>query len=632
MTETAENKRVIYRFGRFEIDPGERLLLCDGEIVPLTPKIFDTLLLLVENNGHTLSKNEIMEKVWADTFVEESNLTSNISRLRKILLMGGCDAIETFAKRGYRFRAEIEKTFKETEVVMTRRVTAHIQTTVDEIAPEEEKLLLPAAPVSFWQKKYFTPALLILILLAVGLTFYFYNRRQTINSLAVLPFKNENGDQTVESFSDGLSESLINRLSRLAQLKVIAQSSSFRFKEKDIDPREVAQTLGVQALVTGSVNQQGDNLIVNVELIDAKDGTRIWSEQYKINVSDAQTVQRQIVRRISDRLHLNLTQTQDEQLAKRDTQSSEAYQLFLNGSLVRRKGGGVENTKKAIEFYNQAITLDPNFALAYVSLANSYRALQFSPGVGDKKEFREKMYQATAKALELDEMLPELHLTLGGIRMDELDWTGAEREYKRAIELNPNYSGAHSGYGSFLSIFERHEEALTEAKLAQELDPLSVANKISVGRTLILARRFDEAIEYLKKIIESEPNNGLAHYYLGFAYVFKGTYDAAFAEYDAANKIRNESPNQFYAFALARAGRKDDALKIIEDVKNKNDYSPAEFAIAYSAVGKNDEAFALLERAFQERDLQLQYLRADPHYDEIRSDPRFQDLVKRVGL
>ncbi len=301
--------------------------------------------------------------------------------------------------------------------------------------------------------------------------------------------------------------------------------------------------------------------------------------------------------------------------------------------MLRRKSRSPENTKKAIEYYNQAIALDPNFAQAYVALANSYRYLQGFSGFGDNKtELKEKMYRAIGRAQELDPTFYDAHLTLAGIKNFEMDWAGAEQEYKRAIELNPNSSGAHAGYASFLSNFERHDEALTHSKLALELDPLSINLKIGIGRTLALARRFDEAIEYLKKIIEIEPNNGFARYYLGFAYLFKGMPAEALAEYDAANKIENSSPNQFYAFALARAGKKDEALKIIEDVKNKGDYSPAEFAVGYIAVGKTDEAFALLERAFQERDLQLQFLRADPHYDEIRSDLRFQDLLKRVGL
>lgn len=631
MTETAENERVFYRFGRFEIDVGDRLLLCDGKTVPLTPKIFDTLLLLIENNGHTLSKNEIMEKVWSDTYVEESNLTSNISRLRKILHEGGVDCIETFAKRGYRFRADIEKAFKVPEVVMTRRVTAHIQTTVEEIAPDDEKLLLVAAPISFWRSRYFIAAVVLLTLLAVGLTIYFKDRPQTINSLAVLPLKNESGDQTVDTFSDGLSESLINRLSRLPQLKVIAQSSSFRFKDKDIDPREVAQALGVQALVTGTVRRQGDNLIVNVELIDAKDGTRIWSEQYKINVSDAQTVQQQIVRRISDRLHLKFTHAQDEQLAKRDTQSSEAYQLYLNGLLIRRKGG-VENLKRASEYFNQAITLDPNFARAYSSLASSYRDLQFSSGVGDKNELKEKMYQAAAKALELDETLPEIHLTLGGIRMNEFDWRGAEREFKRAIELSPNMASAHNGYANFLSNCERHDEALTEAKLGQELDPLNMNRRFAVGRTLLLARRFDEAIEYYQNFDKIEPNRAEVHYYLAELYVFKGMYPESLAEFEKEKSIAGKYSGVFYASALARSGKRDEARQFLEQIKSSGDYSPAELAIGFIALGLRDEAFVLLERAFQERDLQLQYLRVDPGYDEIRSDTRFHALLKQLGL
>jgi DNA-binding winged helix-turn-helix (wHTH) protein/TolB-like protein/predicted Zn-dependent protease len=629
MTETEEKKEVIYRFGRFEVNVKEQLLRSKGEIVPLTSKIFETLLLLIENNGRMLSKDEILEKVWKDSFVEETNLTSNISRLRKILHTKGERFIETFPKRGYRFQADVEEIPFEVEVVMRRRMTARIQQTVEEESEAPPALLLPAGR----RRKMLVPALLLLLLTAVTAAWWFgWGKSSEIKSLAVLPFQNAGGDANLDSLSERLSENLIDRLSQIGELKIITRSSSVRFKDKEIDPKEIGKTLDVQSLLIGSVERRGEILTIRVELVDARDGSRLWGEQYNIGESQAQNIEGVIARRITSRLNLSLTKAQDERLTRTETDNLQAYQLYLNGVLQRRKGNAPENARKAIEYYNQAVALDPNFAQAYVALANAYRYLQgFSLG-DNKAELKEKMYQAIQRAQELDASSYDAHLTVAGIRINELDWANAENEYKRAIELNPNSAGAHGGYAGFLSIFERHDEALTHIKLAQELDPLSINLKVSVGRTLVIARRYDEAIEYLKKIIESEPNNGFARYYLGVAYVSKGMYDEALAEYDAGNKTANESPGPFYAFALARAGKKDAALKIIEGIKNKGDYSPAEFAIAYVAVGNYDEAFTLLERAYQERDLQLQYLRVDPHYDEIRSDPRFQDLVKRVGL
>ena len=627
MTETEEKKEVIYRFGHFEANTKEQLLRRDGEIVPLTSKIFEMLLLLIENNGRMLSKDEILEKVWKDSFVEETNLTSNISRLRKILHTNGETFIETFPKRGYRFKADVEEIPFEVEGVMRRRVTARIQRTVEEDSETSPTLLLPAAR----RRKMLVPALLLLLLTAAVAAWWFgWGKGSGINSIAVMPF--QNSDPNLDSLSEGLSENLINRLSQIGELKIIARSSSVRFKDKEIDPKEIGKTLDVQSLLTGSVERRGEILTIRVELVDARDGSRLWGEQYDIGESQAQNIEGVIARRITSRLNLSLTRAQDERLTRTETDNLQAYQLYLNGVLQRRKSNNPENARKAIEYYNQAVALDPNFAQAYVALANAYRYLQgFSLG-DNKAELKEKMYQSIQRAQELDVSSYDVHLTVAGIRINELDWANAENEYKRALELNPNSAGAHGGYAGFLSIFERHDEAVTHSRLAQELDPLSINVKIHLGRTLFCARRYDEAIEHLKKIIETEPNNGFARYYLAVAYVSKGMYDEALAAHDAANKITNESPGPFYAFALARAGKKDEARKIIEDIKNKGDFSPAEFATAYIAVGKTEDAFALLERAYREGDPQLQYLRVDPHYDEVRSDPRFQDLVKRVGL
>ena len=482
----------------------------------------------------------------------------------------------------------------------------------------------------------------ILAALLIGIVgfsaYYFYQagNQPKFSSIAVLPLQNASGDANLDYLSDGLSENLINKLSQIGQLKVIAQSSAFRFKGKDVDPKEAGQTLGVEVLLTGRITKFGDGLSIGIELIDARDGTIIWNEKYNLNSFDAafdtQLVQGRIALQIAAKLNLDLTGTQNEQLKKRSTQNPQAYQLFLNAALIKRKSNSVEASRKAIDYYNQAITLDPDFALAYVSLANSYRYLHTSSSVGNKKEIEEKMHQAIAKAQELDDTLPEIYTTLGGIKQNEFDLPGAEKAYKRAIELNPNSPGAHSGYANYLTNVGKFDEALTHIRLAQQLDPLSMGLKIVEGRTLFAARRYDEAIRRLQTLAKTAPNNPAIHYYLAISYTFKEMFAEAIAAHEKTKEISGEKEGEFYIYTLAKAGKTEQARQYLEKAKKRENYSPAEFAVAYIALGDKEQAFATLEKAYQERDPQLQYLKIDPHYDEIRSDPRFQDLLRRVGF
>ena len=298
--------------------------------------------------------------------------------------------------------------------------------------------------------------------------------RTQIESIAVLPFVNVSSDPNIEYLSDGISESLINNLSQLPQLKVIARSSTFRYKGKEIDPEEVAKTLGVGAIVTGRVIQRGDDLQISVELTNAQDKTQMWGEQYNRRATDLQAVQAEIARTVSEKLRLRLTGAQEQQLAKQATQNPAAYQLYLNGLFYQRKGN-IENARKALDYYNQAVALDPKFALAYASMAAPY--INLTTSGADPTELLAKGRAAAQKAVELDDSLAEAHSALAGIKQYEWDWAGAESEFKRAIELNPNLAAAHGNYAHYLSRMGRTAEALAENKRAQELDPLRIAIK-----------------------------------------------------------------------------------------------------------------------------------------------------------
>ena len=454
-----------------------------------------------------------------------------------------------------------------------------------------------------------------------------------IHSIAVLPLKNMTNDPNAEYLSDGISVSLINSLSQLPQLKVVAQSSSFKYKGREFDVQEVATALGVQAIVTGRIEQRGDILQISVELVNASDKTQMWGKQYNRKATDIQGVQEEIASAISAKLRVKLTGAQEQQLTKRATENPEAYRLYLNGEFYSRKGQ-TEGKRKALDYYNQAIALDPNFALAYVGVAEEYDYFAGS-SLFDTRDALAKEKVAVQKALELDDTLAQAHVRLGSIKLAEWDWAGAEFEYKRALELNPNLTRAHGEYSSYLTVMGRHTEALVEIERAQEHDPLNMFARNGEGAALYNAHRFDEAIRQLQHVIEMQPDFSFAHYFLGVSYAMKGMYTEAIAEYQKFSSLEGETTSEqiYLGYTYAMSGQREKALATLNRLKTTNEYvSPAELAILYTGLGDKEGAFQALERAYTAHDLQMQYLKVEPHYDSLRSDPRFADLMRRVGL
>ena len=643
----------LYEFGPYRLDTAERLLLRDGEPVPLTPKAFETLVALVQRSGHLVEKDELMKVVWSDAFVEESNLTNNVYALRKMLGHGenGQSYIETVPKRGYRFTARVTELPAEALVVEKRTVTRVVteETFADDESQQKQviggspTLAIAPGPVHIDPRwRWLLVALISLSLVLAGVFIYrsltadrslTSAPRPQIESIAVLPFKNDSGNADLEYLSDGVTESLINSLSQLPQLKVIARTSSFQYKGKDANPQEVSRALGVHAIVLGHVVQRDENLVVSVELIDTRDKTQVWGERYTRRTNDVQAVQEDIARMISEKLRVKLTGAQQQQMAKRATENPQAYELYLTG-LFHFRRPGLEGVRKSLDYFNQAVALDPNFALAWVEVARVNRFL-VGNSLLDPKEGLPKVKAAVQKALEFDETLAEAHVELANSKKDDWDWVGAEREFKRAIELNPNLAEAHNRYSSYLSLVERHTEALAENKRAQELDPLRIGLRGNEATTLSLARRYDEAIEKIKQYIELNPGHGMSHVILGFTYEGKGMYEAAIGEFQKAIKIMGETTsNQIYlGCALALSGKKKEARTIFEKLKNTREYvTPSELAYLDIALGDKEGAMIRLEKAYAARDPHLQNLKVDPHFDSLRSDPRFQDLLRRVGL
>ena len=474
--------------------------------------------------------------------------------------------------------------------------------------------------------------LLIVTAIAVVVGYRFFITRAPgaapIHSIAVLPFQNESGNPDLEYLSDGVSESLINRLSQLPGIKVIARTSSFKYKPSD-DPQQVARSLGVQAILTGRVTQRGENLLISAELVNAGDKTQVWGARYDRKSSDLLAVQADISHEIAETLRLRLTAGEQQQLARRETVNPQAYELLLRGRAIRAKGGG----KRAADYFNQAIAADPGYAVAYADLAMTYSSSVTASEL-DPKEFMPKAEAAAHRALELDESLAEGHVALAGTKLIAWDWAADEREYKRALELNPNRAGSRVMYSLYLSLMGRFDEAIAEVKRARELDPLSPAVNQQFGNRLLVARRYDEAIEAAKRSIELDETRPGGYVLLGDIYATKGQFHEAVAAFEEGVKLGAGSPDtQIYmGAAYAKAGEREKAQAILKQLETRKEYVSAALAVLYLALGEREKALARLERGYAEHDNQLQFLRSDPNFDPLRGDPRFQELMRRVGL
>jgi eukaryotic-like serine/threonine-protein kinase len=514
------------------------------------------------------------------------------------------------------------------EAVSTKDLTAHPSSSAEYVVNEIKQ-----------HKRSFLALLSVLLLAAIGFGYWFYANRsasdygKSINSIAVLPFENGSGDPNLDYLSDGLSESLIDKLSQLPQLKVIARNSSFKYRGANIDAQDAANKLGVRAIVMGRIARVGDNLTVRVEMIDAAENRQLWSEQYNRKQSELLSIQQEIAQTASEKLRLKLSGAQEQQLTKRETVNPQAYELLLKGRYYNSKSG-TDTLKKSIEYLEQAVAVDPNYALAHAELSSGYTNLAGN-GLADPKIYLPKAESTARKALELDGNLAEAHLALSRNYVDRWRWQEAETERKRAIELDPNNARAHNLYASLLSLLGRHDEAIAEVTRAKELDPLAPLIAQNLGYRLFFARRYDEAIAELKKVLEIDPNLDYVYMTLGYTYAGKGQFKEAIAAYLEAIRLGDTSTSiQIYlGAAYAQNGEREKAQAILKQLQTTKEYvSPGELAILYGALGDKEAAFASLEKAYAEHDLQLQFLKADPAFDPLRDDPRFQDLLRRIGL
>jgi TolB-like protein/Tfp pilus assembly protein PilF len=479
----------------------------------------------------------------------------------------------------------------------------------------------------------------LLVLLGAGGWFYRSSGRggETIDSMVVLPFVNAGGDPNAEYLSDGITESLINSLSQLPHLKVMSRDSAFMFKGKDTDAQIVGRQLGVRAVFKGRVMQRGDSLDISAELIDARDDSHIWGQQYSRKAADIFALQGELAKDMTLMLRMRLTGEDEKRMAKSYTANPEAYEDYLKGRYWWNKTTE-EGMHAGIEYFQQAIEKDPSYALAYAGLADSYNFLALF-GFVPPKEGYPKAKEAALKALEIDDTLAEAHTSLAFIKtMYDWDWAGGEREFQRAVQLNPSYAPAHMWYGAMaLRKTGRHEEAIAEQKRALELDPLSLLTNMALGAEFLSARQNDQAIEQERKTLEMDPNFITARLFLGYAYLQKSMYREGTAEFEKAlaispgNAVLLSGLGQVYALA----GRRAQAQKVLEQLSelSKQKYIPSwSSAPIYAALGDKDKAFEWLGKSYAERSIGTTDVKVSPIYDSLRSDPRWADLLRRMNL
>jgi TolB-like protein/Flp pilus assembly protein TadD/predicted Ser/Thr protein kinase len=500
--------------------------------------------------------------------------------------------------------------------------------------------VVEAPPPLWWRSRAaigIAAVALIALLVAAGWYYRFSGRGEAIDSVAVLPFVNASADPNMEYLSDGITESLINSLSQLPHLKVMSRDATFVYKGKQTDARTVGQALGVRAVFQGRLTQQADNLDISAELVDARDNSHIWGQEYARKLADMVALREEIAKEMTTALRVRLTGEEEKRLTKSETANPEAYQDYLKGRYWLNKSTG-EGFDKGIEYFQQAIATDPKYALAYSGLADCYTSLA-GFGLISSKEGYLRAKDAALKAVELDDTLSEAHGSLALIKSNyDWDWSGADREIRRAIELNPSYAAAHGLHAVVLWQTGRLNEAIAETKLTLGLDPLSLDNNDTLGLEFFLARQYDQAIEQEGKVLELDPNYIEAYYFRGMAYSKKSMYKEAMVEFEKAVAI---SPTDLVAltglgYGYAVTGRRAEAQRVLDKLSelSKQKYvSPIWMAKIYSGLGEKDKAFEWLEKAYEDHSIvSTGVIKTSPIFDPLRSDPRFADLLRRTNL
>jgi TolB-like protein/DNA-binding winged helix-turn-helix (wHTH) protein/Tfp pilus assembly protein PilF len=624
-------KPVVIIFGPYEFSPYSGELRKEGMRVRLEGQPLTILQVLLDRPGELISRDELLKKLWpGDTFVDfEHSLNAAVKRLRAALNDPADQPhyVETLARRGYRFIAPVNMADDQIGIAASA-VTPALGVAHPPLAVSGRRWWLIAAVLCVvavvawgwrqWWHRTVTPA------------------ASAIRSLAVLPLENLSGDPSQEYFADGMTEELIGRLSMIHGLRVISRTSAMHFRNTQLSVPEISKTLGVDAIVEGSVMREGSRVRVHAQLIRGATDEHLWSETYDRELRDALALQSEVAQSIARKVEVTVTGEERARLVAARHVSPEVYESYLKGEFELDKSNSRAGIEESIGYFEDAIKRDPSFAPAYVGLAAAYDNLGEVFAGAPPDDVRPKMISAARRALELDPELGEAYVLLANVHQEQWQWAEVESEYKHALELNPNNAAAQVGFAVWLLCQGRTDEALAWAQQAREHDPLAVSG-INIGWILFQTRRYDDAIRELRSVLAVRPNDAMALWFLGFSLIANGQPEEAIPVLEKSVSVSDRSAGVVGVLirAYAHAGRRTDALRLLGELKRRQQtsYVPAAaFVNAYLGLGDNEQAFAWLERGYQEQSNILQWLKVHPYFDPVRGDPRFKDLVHRVGL
>jgi TolB-like protein/DNA-binding winged helix-turn-helix (wHTH) protein/Tfp pilus assembly protein PilF len=620
-----------YTFGEFRLDGRSRVLFRSGELVALYPKAIDVLAFLVENHGNVATKEELLERVWPGTFVEESTLTRSISVLRKALgeTPEGHSYILTVPKRGYRF------------VAVVREETADatsISQGLDKPIPENSR---PSAPLRKWQSVLIVGSVLGVLLAGAGWLYWSRFRPRQVPParmmIAVLPVQNLTGNADREYISDGLTEEIIAQLGRIdpERLGVIARTSAMTYKHSPKTVSQIGAELHVEYLIESSLRQSGDRLRITTQLIRVNDQTHLWSQDYDRTLRDLVTLQDDFANAIAAGIRLNLAAASHQPLPSVRSTNPDAYLAYLEGRFYWNQRS-LPALERAIVHLSQATQLDTNYALAYSGLADAYCSLGVIGDVAAGEVFP-KARIAAEKALALDSSLAEAHTSLAYVKFSyDWDWNGAEAEFKRAIALNPNYATAHQWYGQFLRLMGREEEAILEGQKSLDLDPRSLIINTEAGLPYLYSGRYDEALQHFHKALELDSNFALAHHDIGWVLEAQGKYPEAIAEFERAVQISDVAALwSSLGHAYGAAGRRQDALRVLQrlrEIAKQHYVAPSYDATIYLGLGEYDKALDLYEKSYAERNWAMIWFKIGHNLKPLHGMPRYEALLKKMSF
>jgi TolB-like protein/DNA-binding winged helix-turn-helix (wHTH) protein/Flp pilus assembly protein TadD len=630
-----------FRFGVFELDLRAGELRKHGLRIRLQEQPFQVLALLLEHPGDVVTREELQKRLWpADTFVDfDHGLNKAISKIREALSdsVESSRFVETVARRGYRFLAEVKVV---DSVPVRSPELGNLPHPMAEADDRGDSAGNPAMPSHFLSSLAWKISALVLLLLVISLAVWksrSWNRPSlVIRSLAVLPLESLSSDASQDYFADGMTDELISDLGQISALRVISRTSVMVYKRARKPLPQIARELNVDAVVEGTVLRSGDQVRITAQLIEASSDKHLWSQSYEGELRDTLALQNEVARAIADQIRINVNPQEQAALKNVKVVNPQAYESFLKGRYFWNKRTA-EGLKVALAYFNQATDEDPKYAQAYSGLADTYSLLgDWQYAVMTPKEALPKAKAAAIKALELDSTLGEAHNSLA-FCLDGFDWDfdSAGKEFRRAIELSPSYATAHHWYAWHLSLLGQYDEAIAEMKEALNLDPLSLIINADLAELLVLAHSYDESISQSRKTIELDPGFALAHSQLGQAYLQKHLNDEAIVELQKAVQLSGSSPTAVanLARAYVAAGKRSEAVKLLNDLKRRSSgvsSHASEIAVIYAALGDTVQAMNWLEKGYEERFNPGVLLR--PGFDPLRSDPRYQDLVRRIGL